>query len=196
MIWYLGLTIIGSAFVILSAFGTGYLLARIDRTRVELDEAILAKEESRQFGLHFFQHSSIEWQHAQTLLALLQCTNPPDNIAAGLAQEIAQCVAQSVSDRNSAATGRVPSEKQVKHWTDLGVRTEAGDAAALNEFIEIFGGLQVDWLKRHNELTEERDRLIIEKAKAQRRSERYRSTAVALQIMGLVLVLIADLVKG
>jgi hypothetical protein len=196
MAWSTVLVALGSALVIVSTVVTGYLLARIDRTREELEEAILAEEESRRFGVEYMQYSNIKSYHAQTLLALLQCTNPPDDITRRWFKELVSDILGSITDRSSAATGEAPSDELMEHWIDLAAKAEAADPSAFDEFSKTSAELLVGWVERNNELVKERDRLTFEKARLQRRSDRDRLIAIALQVMGLILVLVADLTSG
>ena len=88
MVWYAVLTIIGSVLVIVSTIVTGYLLDRIDRAGAKLDEDILAIEGNRQFGVDYMQYGYTKANHAQTLLALLQCTDPPAIVTSRWIQEL------------------------------------------------------------------------------------------------------------
>ena len=88
MVWYAVLTIIGSVLVIASTIVTGFLLDRIDRGGAKLDEDIFAIEGNRQFHIDYMQYGYTKANHAQTLLALLQCTNPPAIVTSHLIKEL------------------------------------------------------------------------------------------------------------
>ncbi len=109
----LALLIAGVSLVIASAVISGVWIYRMDKKILALEDQIEDVDNKIQFGKQHDVMARSKFEFGQLLLALLQSTSPPSEVADGWLAVLAESFFGGLLDRNSAATGGPPTEGAV-----------------------------------------------------------------------------------
>jgi hypothetical protein len=88
------------------------------------------------------------------------------------------------------------SQQQINDWTALAQRAERGDPVAVHELDQIYDGMAKSLENSNHQLNTRKDELRSLKLRLELSAERARYIGVALQIVGLITVLLKDLPKA
>jgi hypothetical protein len=184
---------VGAAFVITSAALSGFYTSYLERVEARLQRRLRELEEKIAWSREYFASGSQKLSFADLKLVLLQSTRVPEEVHATQLNQLANDILRGIVDRNSAATGEHPAEHVMQAWLGIAKRAGAGDALAFSELSQISSGLIEKWAHRNNQLVKELDGYKAQIERTRRKVTQFRFAAVALQILGLTIVLMKDL---
>jgi hypothetical protein len=185
----------GATLAILSAILSGYL-ASIQAKKIEsLDADIMAVEREITFGKAADDAANSKLQFAEMMMVLLDSSEAPQEVLLRHRLAVSQRVVEAVLSTGGAATGEPLAREVLAQVEPLNKRFIAGAPDAFQQLIKYSDNLRRAWAERNNELVKKRDGLKIKKAIESRRLDQIRYAAIALQILGLIVVLLKDVVK-
>lgn len=130
---------------------------------------------------------------AEFKLALLGCTQPSGEIRSMLFIAVAREYLQAISHHSLAATGSGASDQLRQEWQSVHDRAAGGDGVAFQQLKAMFNAFYERWVPRNNALANELKEHKAQAEHTRRKVTRARFIALALQILGLVIVLMKDL---
>jgi hypothetical protein len=171
---------------------TDIVLRRLSRQIDNADRNVNEAEDHIAFALQYEGYARAKFALAQTLLAIANSRTAGLSSKAELG-EAAQSIIGGIVDRSSAATGSPPSEDQKARLVALRDRAEAGDPSAFAELSEISADYLPKVVDFNNAQVGVRDAARRTRRLLDRKAERIRYLAVALQILGVIVILMKDI---
>jgi hypothetical protein len=186
----------GAVLVIFSAAITGIYstvadskIAKLEKNIFDADRKLKASNDSIQKSYQHFFPSEIK-------LLIIQMANSQADTPPYAVQAITKGIVQGILERSIAAYDEGPSQEKFAEYRALAQRANQFDNAAFDELSSISESLLEEWAVKYRERSEEKDQNEIQLNCLKRKVVRSRYLSVSLQILGLVLVLIKDVLAG
>lgn len=199
MIYPLILVFVGSFIAILSIFFGGFLISRKEKAKRQVGNEIIKHERELTTQLDLLSSAEIKVNFANILLYIVQFTLPSfsngNNIPVNW-KPIVHNLVSAITDRYRAAKGNPPTEEIVETWMSLAERRfKYGDNSAWEQMNKILNELIPEWQTNYDKIGQNIDELKINKSKIEKDIDWIRYVSFALQIVGLIIVLMKDLFK-
>lgn len=185
--------VLGVGLVIASAVLSGFYTSHLEGAEARVQRKVRELEEKIAWCRDRLASGSQKLSSAELKLVLLRSTQPPTQVLSRQLKEISNDILRGIADRNSAATGDDPSDQQMQAWMTLAGRAGGGDASAFSDLSVISSGLLEAWAHHNDELVKRKDEHKGHGEHLRKRVSQVRFVAVAVQILGLTLVLMKDL---
>jgi len=185
---------IGTLLVISSAIISGFYISNIERTISQVENEITDTSRMLDAAHEAITRSHQHYSPAEIKLLIIQFSGSHMDNSVVL-HDIGRGILQGILERCSAATGEGPSQEKFREWEAIAKRSGEGDRAAYSELSDISSSLLAQWAERHKGLALIRDQCLKKSESLKMKTVHSRYISVTLQILGLIMVLLKDVVS-
>ena len=190
------LLVLATTLVAVSVVLATVCVDRRERERKRLEARLASGQQQLQASWEMEHAAQQKISTGETLLGLLRLGLMPKRMHDLVVPRVAHWVHTALADRHSASTGETwVSPEQLSKWTKLKAKAEKDDIGALDELIKLFNDYQSQGVQLVKTLEAEIDALGKQCRNIETSIAKTRYVAVALQILGLIVVLARDLVS-
>lgn len=188
------LVVLGAACSIGSALLIGFRIAHHEKIIVELEKKIFDFETRLVRIKQLLDSSYQRFYAAQMQWLVLHATSPPADFFLQQKIEAVKNIIHGIMERTEAA-GFSSDEEKFHALEAVGVRAAHGDASAMQELSGISSDLLLAIVNHNNAIANEKIGCEMQRLTFKRKVSFCHRVAVALQILGLIIVLSKDVLS-
>jgi hypothetical protein len=194
------LAILGTALSIGSVVAGSLILQALSRKATALNERIVQKMRQIELMRHYFEAGEPSFTAGQQILISIQQQGTPETIFKGYfpvaIRHIIQAVAHRMTAVNVGEAPRQDPDADQQRLIELRARALGGDVKSMNDIDTFYEELTNRYFDVVKSVQAEEAELKQAAGKVSERSKITSFVAIGLQIVGLIIVLLKDLVKS